>query len=188
MAAVCMCPSCASARAGAEPSRITAPASEYPTLTANLRNDIVPPSLRNSEAFPRAPFRRPPTLEKPAIFFRRTPGTCGRFTRMDHQVVSHEEWIEARRKLLDLEKSFTRQGEEMSRLQRALPWERVAKEYAFEGAGGRESLADLFDGRSQLVVYHFMFHPDDKAGCPHCSLRADAPPRPRPPPTPPPRP
>jgi predicted dithiol-disulfide oxidoreductase (DUF899 family) len=92
---------------------------------------------------------------------------------MDHQVVSHDEWIAARRRLLEQEKAFTRQSEEMSRLQRALPWERVTKEYVFEGAGGRESLADLFDGRSQLIVYHFMFHPDDKAGCPHCSLRAD---------------
>ncbi len=71
------------------------------------------------------------------------------------------------------EKAFTRQCNELSRLQRSLPWERVTKEYIFEGAGGRETLADLFEGRRQLVVYHFMFHPDDNAGCPHCSLRAD---------------
>src|SRR5439155_26865251 len=60
-----------------------------------------------------------------------------------------------------------------SRLQRSLPWERVAKDYVFDGPKGSETLADLFAGRSQLVVYHFMFHPDDEAGCPHCSLRAD---------------
>ena len=91
----------------------------------------------------------------------------------DHPVVSHEEWLEARRALLDQEKAFTREGDELSRLQRALPWEAVTKAYTFEGPSGTETLADLFAGRSQLVVYHFMFHPDDKAGCPHCSLRAD---------------
>jgi len=91
----------------------------------------------------------------------------------NHPVVSHDEWLEARRALLEKEKAFTRQGEEMSRLQRRLPWERVTKEYVFEGPGGRESLADLFATCSQLVVYHFMFHPEDVAGCPHCSLRAD---------------
>jgi predicted dithiol-disulfide oxidoreductase (DUF899 family) len=92
---------------------------------------------------------------------------------MDHPIVSHEEWLQARRALLEKEKAFTRQGDEISRLQRSLPWERVAKEYVFDGPDGRESLVGLFAGRSQLVVYHFMFHPDDKAGCPHCSLRAD---------------
>ncbi len=91
----------------------------------------------------------------------------------NHPVVSHDEWLAARRALLEKEKAFTRQCDEMSQQQRALPWERVTKEYVFDGAGGRETLADLFDGRSQLVIYHFMFHPDDRAGCPHCSLRAD---------------
>jgi predicted dithiol-disulfide oxidoreductase (DUF899 family) len=90
-----------------------------------------------------------------------------------HPVVSHEEWLTARRALLDREKAFTRQGDELSRQQRDLPWERVAKEYVFEGADGAETLADLFGGRSQLIVYHFMFHPEDEVGCPHCSLRAD---------------
>jgi predicted dithiol-disulfide oxidoreductase (DUF899 family) len=79
----------------------------------------------------------------------------------------------ARRALLEKEKAFTRQGDELSRLVRELPWEAVTKEYVFEGANGRETLADLFAGRSQLVIYHFMFHPDDQAGCKHCSLRAD---------------
>jgi len=92
---------------------------------------------------------------------------------MDHPVVSHDEWLAARRKLLEREKEFTREGDELSRQVRELPWEAVTKEYAFDGRNGRETLADLFEGRSQLVVYHFMFHPDDAAGCPHCSLRAD---------------
>jgi predicted dithiol-disulfide oxidoreductase (DUF899 family) len=92
---------------------------------------------------------------------------------MEHKVVSHEEWLAARQELLAKEKAFTRQCDEMSRLQRDLPWERVTKEYVFDGPDGRQSLADLFAGRSQLIIYHFMFHPDDKAGCPHCSLRAD---------------
>src|SRR5262245_8875253 len=91
----------------------------------------------------------------------------------DHPVVSHDEWLAARRALLEEEKKFTRQGDELSRRQRDLPWERVTKEYEFDGAGGSQTLADLFDGRSQLIVYHFMFHPDDATGCPHCSLRAD---------------
>ena len=92
---------------------------------------------------------------------------------MDHRVVSHDEWLAARRTLLQKEKEFTRQGDELSRQVRELPWEAVAKKYVFEGHDGEETLPDLFAGRSQLVVYHFMFHPDDKAGCPHCSLRAD---------------
>ena len=91
----------------------------------------------------------------------------------NHPVVSHDEWLAARRALLEHEKAFTRQCDEMSRLQRSLPWERVTKEYVFDGPDGRESLGDLFANRSQLIVYHFMFHPDDKAVCPHCSLRAD---------------
>jgi len=95
---------------------------------------------------------------------------------MEHKVVSHEEWVAARQELLAKEKAFTERCDEMSRIQRELPWERVTKQYVFEGPngpGGKETLADLFAGRSQLIVYHFMFHPDDNAGCPHCSLRAD---------------
>jgi predicted dithiol-disulfide oxidoreductase (DUF899 family) len=92
---------------------------------------------------------------------------------MDHPIVSHDEWLAARRRLLEKEKEFTRQGDELSRQVRELPWEAVTKEYVFDGRDGREGLSDLFAGRSQLVVYHFMFHPEDKAGCPHCSLRAD---------------
>ena len=92
---------------------------------------------------------------------------------MDHAIVSHDEWLAARRALLEREKEFTRQGDELNRQVRALPWEVVTKEYVFDGPDGPEGLADLFARRSQLVAYHFMFHPDDNAGCPHCSLRAD---------------
>jgi predicted dithiol-disulfide oxidoreductase (DUF899 family) len=90
-----------------------------------------------------------------------------------HQVVSGEEWLAARRKLLAREKEFTRLRDELSRERRALPWERVAKPYVFQSAAGKETLADLFGGRSQLVVYHFMFGPDWEAGCKSCSFWAD---------------
>lgn len=90
-----------------------------------------------------------------------------------HAVVPRQEWLAARMALLDKEKELTRRLDEFNRERRALPWVRVEKPYAFDGTSGRVSLAELFDGRSQLVVYHFMFHPDDSAGCPHCSLRAD---------------
>src|SRR5438552_9120245 len=92
---------------------------------------------------------------------------------MDHLVVAHDEWMAARQALLEKEKAFARQGDELSLLQRSLPWEAVTKPYSFDGPDGTETLADLFAGRSQLLIYHFMFHPDDAAGCPHCSLRAD---------------
>jgi predicted dithiol-disulfide oxidoreductase (DUF899 family) len=90
-----------------------------------------------------------------------------------HRVVSHEEWLVARKELLAKEREHTRLRDELTEQRRALPWEAVTKEYVFDGAGGKQTLAELFDGRSQLIVYHFMFHPDDQAGCPHCSLRAD---------------
>lgn len=90
-----------------------------------------------------------------------------------HRVVSHEEWLRARTALLAKEKELTQLRDEVSRQRRELPWEAVTKDYAFEGADGKQTLGDLFAGKSQLIVYHFMFHPDDGAGCPHCSLRAD---------------
>lgn len=77
----------------------------------------------------------------------------------DHPIVSHDQWLAARTALLDQEKEFTRLRDGLSRQRRALPWERVDKPYVFEGPDGTRSLADLFDGRSQLVVYHFMFAP-----------------------------
>ena len=90
-----------------------------------------------------------------------------------HQVVSHEEWIAARTRFLTKEKEFTRLRDELSRERRELPWEPVRKEYVFESEKGRETLADLFDGRSQLIVYHFMYGPDWDIGCRSCSFWAD---------------
>jgi predicted dithiol-disulfide oxidoreductase (DUF899 family) len=89
------------------------------------------------------------------------------------KVVSHAEWLEARKEFLAREKEFTRQRDELSRLRRELPWERVEKKYVFEGSKGKETLGDLFDGRSQLIVYHFMFGPGWKEGCPSCSYLSD---------------
>jgi len=89
------------------------------------------------------------------------------------KVVSHDEWIKARKRLLVKEKELTRLRDKLSEQRRKLPWEKLGKEYVFNGPQGRQTLAELFDGRSQLVVYHFMFHPDWDAGCPHCSRWAD---------------
>jgi predicted dithiol-disulfide oxidoreductase (DUF899 family) len=89
------------------------------------------------------------------------------------RVVSPEEWVLARKELLKKEKELTRLRDELSRQRRELPWERVEKGYVFEGPNGKETLADLFGGRSQLIVYHFMFGPDWPEGCPSCSMVAD---------------
>ena len=91
-----------------------------------------------------------------------------------HQVVSSKDWIEARRELLIKEKEFTRLREQLSQQRRDLPWEAVDKKYVFEGPAGKQTLAELFDGRSQLIVYHFMFDPSWEKGCPHCSFWADS--------------
>jgi predicted dithiol-disulfide oxidoreductase (DUF899 family) len=88
-------------------------------------------------------------------------------------VVSQAEWLAARQELLRKEKEFSRLRDELSRERRALPWERVEKKYAFDGPKGKETLADLFGKRSQLIVYHFMFGPGWKEGCPSCSFLAD---------------
>ena len=90
-----------------------------------------------------------------------------------HEIVDHERWIAARQELLAREKEFSRLREDLARQRRGLPWERVGKEYVFAGPEGALSLSDLFRGRSQLVVYHFMFTPDWDEGCPHCSFWAD---------------
>jgi len=92
----------------------------------------------------------------------------------EHEVVEHEEWVEKRKDLLKREKEFTRLRDELSRHRRDLPWEPVENDYVFVGPNGEETLADLFEGRSQLVVYHFMFGPDDDAGCKSCSFWADS--------------
>ena len=92
---------------------------------------------------------------------------------LSHKVVSHEQWIEARAAFLNREKQFTRARDELNRQRQELPWEAVEKHYVFTGPDGKETLAELFDGRSQLIVYHFMFGPNWDAGCPSCSFWAD---------------
>src|SRR5215813_3119365 len=93
--------------------------------------------------------------------------------RMTHQVVSREEWIAARLALLEAEKELTRRSDELAQRRQELPWVRIDKEYQFDTNEGSAKLADLFRGRSQLLIYHFMFGPDYKAGCPSCSAIAD---------------
>jgi len=90
-----------------------------------------------------------------------------------HKIVSRTEWIEARKQLLAREKQFTHERDALSAARRDLPWVRVAERYEFERARGKASLADLFDDKTQLVVYHFMFAPDWEAGCKSCSFWAD---------------
>src|SRR5205085_8616154 len=92
---------------------------------------------------------------------------------MNHNVVSKEEWLAARKELLAKEKEFSRLRDELSRLRRDLPWEKVEKEYAFDGPDGKVTLTDLFNGRSQLIIYHFMFDPEWTEGCKSCSFIAD---------------
>ena len=90
------------------------------------------------------------------------------------KVVSHAEWVETRKEFLTNEKEFTRLRDELSRQRRELPWEKVEKKYVFEGPKGKETLADLFGGRSQLIVYHFMLGPGWKEGCPGCSFVSES--------------
>jgi predicted dithiol-disulfide oxidoreductase (DUF899 family) len=102
------------------------------------------------------------------------PGSSTRRHLMPaHKVVKHDEWLKARKKHLSKEKEFTRMRDQLSRERRDLPWELVEKPYTFEGEHGRQTLGDLFQGRSQLVIYHAMFHPPT-AG-PHTPWTADAP-------------
>src|ERR687895_2318593 len=91
----------------------------------------------------------------------------------EHRIASREEWQAAREELLRREKEHTRIGDELARQRRELPWVRVEKEYRFDTDDGTRTLAELFDGRSQLLVYHFMFGPSYEAGCPTCSSMAD---------------
>src|ERR1700709_34293 len=90
-----------------------------------------------------------------------------------HITGTREDWLAARLELFEVEKKLTRQTDELARRRQELPWVRVDKAYRFETDEGSASLADLFRGRSQLLVYHFMFGPDYKAGCPSCSAIAD---------------
>jgi predicted dithiol-disulfide oxidoreductase (DUF899 family) len=90
-----------------------------------------------------------------------------------HKIVSQEEWLVARKAHLAKEKELTRLRDQLSTERRDLPWVKVEKRYVFDGPDGQETLADLFGGRSQLLVYHFMFGPDWEQGCPSCSYLAD---------------
>lgn len=91
----------------------------------------------------------------------------------NHRIVSQTEWLEARKELLAQEKEFTRLRDQLSQQRRELPWVKVEKPYVFDTLQGQETLADLFAGRSQLIVYHFMFGPDDEEACKSCSFWAD---------------
>src|SRR5215212_7723613 len=90
-----------------------------------------------------------------------------------HKIVSETEWVAARKAHLAVEKKFTEARDELSRQRRELPWVKVDKPYVFDGPDGKETLADLFDGRSQLIVYHFMLGPGWEQGCKSCSFLAD---------------
>jgi predicted dithiol-disulfide oxidoreductase (DUF899 family) len=90
-----------------------------------------------------------------------------------HRIATHEEWLATRLELLEAEKALTRRADELAGKRQELPWVRIDKKYRFETDEGSATLADLFQGRSQLLVYHFMFGPDYTAGCPSCSAIAD---------------
>lgn len=92
----------------------------------------------------------------------------------DHMIVSSANWLAARTALLAKEKQFTQLRDELAAERRKLPWRRVDKDYVFDGPDGKETLAELFDGRHQLIVYHFMFAPEDEVGCESCSFWADS--------------
>src|SRR5258708_3408883 len=96
-----------------------------------------------------------------------------RETMTEHKTGTHEEWLAARIELLKDEKELTRRSDELARRRQELPWVRIDKQYRFETDEGRASLADLFRGRSQLLIYHFMFGPEYTAGCATCSSIAD---------------
>src|SRR5687768_8696798 len=92
---------------------------------------------------------------------------------MPHQVVRRDQWIAARKELLQAEKELTHRSDELARRRQELPWVRIDKDYCFDTDEGSASLPDLFRGRSQVLVYHFMFGPEYEAGCPSCSAIAD---------------
>jgi len=112
-----------------------------------------------------------------ALAMKKLRGTTGarttEATMPAHTIVSREEWLEARKAHLAREKEFTRRRDQLSAERRALPWVKVDKTYVFEGPAGKTTLVDLFDGRRQLIVYHFMLGPGWEEGCPSCSFLAD---------------
>src|SRR5436190_23596478 len=91
----------------------------------------------------------------------------------EHKVATREEWLAARNELLEREKELTRRNDELARERRELPWVPIGKDYSFQTDDGTMTLAEIFDGRSQLLVYNFMFGPEYEAGCPVCSSAAD---------------
>ena len=91
----------------------------------------------------------------------------------NRKIVSRDEWLAARKKLLAKEKRLTRERDTLAAERRQLPWVTVEKNYVFDSPGGKKTLADLFDSRSQLIVYHFMFGPEWNEGCPSCSFNMD---------------
>ena len=109
-------------------------------------------------------------VEHPELGFS---SAASRTAKPQHSIGTRAEWLAARRDLLEAEKELTRRSDELARRRQQLPWVTVDKPYRFETDAGAASLADLFQGRSQLLVYHFMFGPDYKAGCPSCSAIAD---------------
>ncbi len=131
--------------------------------------------------------RQQPTPSDKATQILKTPGAAAQtrhsigdqtmkktqITLASHNVVSEQEWLQARRAHLLKEKEFTRQRDELSRQRRELPWVKVEKSYTFDTPDGNQTLADLFAGRSQLIVYHFMFGPGWKEGCKSCSFLVD---------------
>src|SRR4029453_687903 len=157
----------ASARAAAEiggsigiPSHLSLPPLRFPAL--NLSHDQHPPDdccALGLVGRLHAGTERRKGLERRAM--------------TKHKTGTRKEWLAARLELLQAEKELTRRSDEVARRRQELPWVRIDKEYRFETDQGSASLADLFRGRSQLLVYHFMFGPDYKAGCPSCSAIAD---------------
>src|SRR5215472_1613636 len=114
-----------------------------------------------------------PTARGPASIYLAIPNIPRRKTMTTHNTGTRKEWLAARLELLQAEKELTRQSDALAQRRQELPWVRIDKAYRFDTDQGKASLADLFGGRSQLLVYHFMFGPDYKAGCPSCSMIAD---------------
>src|SRR5947208_1928831 len=136
---------------------------------------VSPARRRNPSGKAGAASRRNTTIacRRPAPWPHNRTQPSKQEAEMQHQIASRDEWLQARMKLLKDEKEHTRRSDELARRRQELPWVRVDKEYRFDTDEGSAALQDLFRGRSQLLVYHFMFGPDYDAGCPSCSSIAD---------------